>query len=305
MDEMTVEKVHQIIEAHLTTIKPDAYVEIAFYGGSFTGIDEEMQTSFLSAADKYVREGRVSGIRLSTRPDYIDMTVLERLKKYNVEIIELGVQSLDDAVLKASCRGHTPEDVYKASALIGDYGFKLGIQTMTGLPEDDKEKDLATARKVIALKPFLVRIYPVLVIRGTPLENLMQQGLYAPQTLEDAVEVCSELLQLYTENNVNVIRIGLQPSENINENAEVAAGPFHPAFRQLVEARLAYKMMEEKIAGFGRDIPPEILVTTGPGNISNITGQNRENIVNLKKKYGFRKIKVKGDVRYTREILIE
>ena len=302
--EMTSVKMRQIIEAHLNTIKHGNDIEIGFYGGSFTGMEKAKQIEFLAVANEYVRDGRISKIRLSTRPDYIDPSVLEYLKSYNVGTIELGVQSLDDEVLKASCRGHTSEAVFAASGLIRKYGFSLGIQTMTGLPRDNREKAVNTAKKVISLAPALVRIYPVLVIRGTYLEALLRQGLYNPPTLDETVDLCSELLELYRKSNINVIRIGLQPTEDISKGAEVAAGPFHPAFRQLVESRLAFKRMEEKIKALGEDMPPRILITTGPGNISNITGQKRKNIIDLKAKFKLEKITVISDPALGREIFI-
>ena len=303
-EEMTVDKIKQIIESHLSTIKSGTLVEAGFYGGSFTGIDKDRQIEFLSAANEYVKTGSISKLRLSTRPDYINRTILEYLKKYNVDTIELGVQSLDEQVLKASCRGHTADDVYNASELINKYGFKLGIQTMTGLPCDSREKDIDTARKVIGLRPYLVRIYPVLVIKGTYLENLMNEGSYEPQTLEAAIDVCSELLFMYRENKINVIRIGLQPSDNITEGSEIAGGPFHPAFRQLAESRLALKQIEESIIRQGLNKRSNIIIKTSLGNISNVIGQKRENIEVLEAKYDFKRIKVVVDAALEREITV-
>ena len=304
-EEMTSGRIREIIEAHLKTIKPGTVIEAGFYGGSFTGIEREYQIEFLAAANEYVKSGRISKLRLSTRPDYIDNTILGYLKDYNVDTIELGVQSLDEEVLKASCRGHGAQDVFSASGLIKEYGFKLGIQTMTGLPNDNKNKALDTARKVIKLNPDLVRIYPVLVIKGTYLETLMNQGSYVPQSLQDAVDLCSELLSMYRENNINVIRIGLQPSDNISEGSEIAAGPFHPAFRQLVESRIALKQMEECITKHRLNQQSSIVIRTGMGNISNVVGQKQKNLAILYSKYGFKKIKVAGDANLGREIVIK
>lgn len=293
-----------IIESHLKTIKPGTVIEIGFYGGSFTGIEKEKQLSFLSKANDYLKNGSISSIRLSTRPDYINNSILEYLKEYNVGTIELGVQSLDDEVLKSSNRGHTSKDVYDSAKLISENGFILGIQTMTGLPDDSRDKDICTAQKVIGLKPVLVRIYPVLVIRGTYLHTLMQLGRYTPQTIDEAVDICAELLELYRKNNINVIRIGLQASENINADSEVAAGPFHPAFRQLVESRLALKEIEENIIeGDFRNIP-SLTIKTGSENISNVTGQNRRNIIAIKNKYGINNVRILADTNLKREIVL-
>lgn len=302
---MTSEKIPHIVEAHLKTIQPGTFVEIAFYGGSFTAIDQSVQKSFLEKTAPYLSDGRVAEIRLSTRPDNIDGEILELLQRYGVRTIELGVQSLDEEVLKASYRGHDTASVYEAAALIKGRGFKLGIQTMTGLPGDTREKCLNTARQVISLSPDVVRIYPVLVIRGTELERQYISGTYIPQKLDEAVEICAELLELYEDNGINVIRIGLQATENISEGSEseVAAGPVHPAFRQLVESKLMLGRMEAMIEKQGFAGAQELLITTGISNISNVVGQRRANIEYLETKYNIGSIKIKGNENLHREII--
>jgi histone acetyltransferase (RNA polymerase elongator complex component) len=305
LDEMSIDKMRLILETNLETIDPESDIEIGFYGGSFTGIDKEMQIEFLKTASQYIKNGKVGQIRLSTRPDYITEEILEYLKFYNVGTIELGVQSLDEDVLKTSCRGHSAEDVFRSARLIKKSGFKLGLQTMVGLPKDSREKDLETARKVIEMSPEIVRIYPVLVIKGTYLEKMLQDGSYNPPTLEEAVETCADLLKIYENNNINVIRIGLQPSENISEGSEIAGGPFHPAFRQLVEARLALGSMEECIISQGLEGKRGIIIQTGIGNISNVVGQKKSNINYIREKYSIKDIKVEGNGKYHKEIYIQ
>lgn len=305
LEEMTAEKIPKIIEEHLNTIQSNSFVEIAFFGGSFTAIDKAVQKSFLEKAAPYLADGRVSEIRLSTRPDNIDEEILELLQQYGVKTIELGVQSLDEEVLKASYRGHDAESVYKATAMIKEKGFKLGIQTMTGLPEDTREKCLNTAKQVISISPDIVRIYPVLVIKGTELERQFLSGSYIPQQLDEAVELCAELLELYEANNINVIRIGLQATENISEGAdsEVSAGPFHPAFRQLVESKLMLKRIEGLIESQKLADTKTLIISTGKSNISNVIGQRHSNIEYLKKKYSIPSIKVKDNENLHREII--
>lgn len=301
--DMTPEKINEIVDGHLKTINQEAFIEIAFYGGSFTAIDKELRQSFLKEAYKYITAGKVSEIRLSTRPDSIDGEILNMLGQYGVRTIELGVQSLDDEVLRASCRGHDSSAVYAACKLIKNMGFRLGIQTMTGLPADTRDKCIATAKKVISLSPELVRIYPVLVIKGTGLEELMKAGRYKPQELDEAVDICAELLNMYEENGIKVIRIGLQPTDTIREgSSDVAAGPFHPAFRQLVESRLARMRIESMIISNGLQQAQEIMIHTGISNISNVVGQKRSNISYLKDKYGFKRIKVLPSADASRNI---
>ena len=194
--DMTSEDVRNIVDEYLTTIDKDASVEIAFFGGSFTAIDVDIQKSLLSVAKEYVDRGLVNDIRMSTRPDCIDEDILTMLKEYKVSIIELGVQSLDEDVLRDSIRGHHADEVFKSAKLIKDYGIQLGLQMMVGLPESTKLDEIRTAKDLIKLKPKMVRIYPVLVIKGTKLERELEEDEYKPLTVPQAVERCKELLYL-------------------------------------------------------------------------------------------------------------
>jgi histone acetyltransferase (RNA polymerase elongator complex component) len=291
-EEMTVTRMREIVEKHLGSFNGKRHVEIAFYGGSFTGIDESKRRELLETGQEYVNAGLVKEMRLSTRPDYIDDETLEALLKYDVRTIEIGVQSLDSKVLKISLRGHGIQEVVTACRLVKEYGFRLGIQTMIGLPGDTREKDIITAQKVVELSPEVVRIYPALVIRNTYLEAMFRNGEYSPLTIGEAVDICAELLEIYKNNGINVIRIGLQPTEEIQEGAEVVAGPFHPAFRQLVESRLMLRKIEGMIEKMHLNSSREIAIFAPEKDISNIAGQKRCNIKYLKEKYGFSKIKM-------------
>ncbi len=306
LKELKACEIPKIIEEYLQTIPSDAFVEVAFFGGSFTAIDKALQIDYLRMAAPYIDSGRVSEIRLSTRPDSIDEQILDMLRNYGVKTIELGVQSLDDEVLKASCRGHDSQCVFKAAALIKEKGFRLGIQTMTGLPKDTNEKCIETARKVISMKPDIVRIYPVLVIKDTQLERQFINGTYKPQALDEAVELCAELLKLYNENGIKVIRIGLQITVNINEGPEsqVVAGPIHSAFRQLVESKLALKKIELLLNKTVLNSVSNLTIKTSKSNISNVVGHKRSNINYLKEKYGISSISVEEGSDLTDEITI-
>jgi len=230
--------VKKTIEDYLETIdSSDAIIEVSFFGGTFTGINICIQRELLSVAQNYKKIGKIKFIRLSTRPDYIDQEILEHLKSFDVDIIELGVQSLDEEVLHKSGRGHSSEDVEKASRLIKQYGFTLGHQIMLGLPGDTREKDIETTRKSISMNPDICRIYPSLVIKETPMEKLLREGLYKPYTLEEAVDI-SKIVY-----DIKVIRIGLQPTEEISADGDVVDGPFHPAFRELVESSVYCDMI--------------------------------------------------------------
>ncbi len=303
-EEMDLSEMKDIIEKYLSSVDTNTHVEIGFYGGSFTGIDLNQQISFLKLAHEYIRAGKVDGIRLSTRPDYIDEKILDYLWEYGVKTIELGVQSLDDQVLVKSCRGHTSEDVYRSSKLIKNRGFSLGIQTMIGLPGDTRQKDMETALKVVELLPDVVRIYPTLVIKDTYLEKMYLSGKYKPLELDEAVDICADLLEIYYSNGINVIRVGLQPTENINENSDVVAGPFHPAFRQLVESRLMLKKIVGMLNGMDIKKGTELEIYTGSSNVSNVAGQKRKNIEYLIQKYGFSEIRIRSNKDMGNEIEI-
>ena len=280
MKNVTAQDVKNTIEYYLKNFKDNnKYVEVAFFGGSFTGIDEEIQNELLQAANIYIEQGKVNSIRISTRPDYINKEILKRLKKYHVKTIELGVQSTNDYILAKSQRGHTFEDVKKASKLIRRYGFTLGHQMMIGLPESTKLDEINAAKDLIKLKPKIVRIYPVLVIKDTTLAEEYEKGEYIPLTVEQAVERSKEVVTLFNNANVNVIRIGLQNTEEINDpssnQSQVVAGPYHPAFRELVEGEmikdyLHYLVIQNKTVS-------SIEIKTNNKNISKVVGNKKSN----------------------------
>ena len=287
--QVTANDVKETIEYYLKNFKDDSkYVEVAFYGGSFTAIDERKQNELLEAANEFIKQGRVNSIRLSTRPDYIDKSILKRLKKYNVKTIELGVQSANDYILANCQRGHTFEDVKKASKLIRLYGFTLGHQMMIGLPESTKLDEINTAKALIKLKPKIVRIYPVLVIKNTPLAKEYEQGEYIPLTVEQAVDRAKDIMQLFNNAKIEVIRIGLQNTEEITdpseESSQVIAGPYHPAFRQLVESGMWYDEIVQKIKKFNIKVM-QVTIKANPENINNIIGHKKENVLKLSKIY--------------------
>ena len=286
---ITKEDVKQTIDFYLENIKDkESPKEVAFFGGSFTGIEAEKQEEFLQTAYEYIQEGKINSIRISTRPDYIDKTILKRLKKYKVETIELGVQSANDYILRQSNRGHTFQDVKKASKLIRWYGFKLGHQMMVGLPESTRLDEINTAKELIKLKPKMVRIYPVLVIKNTKLEKEYLSGKYKPLTVVQAVETCKELVKLFNQKKIEIIRIGLQNTDEIsdpqNEKSEVVAGPYHPAFRQLVESGLWYDMIVSKIKQLNVKVK-KVEVVVNSQDVNNVIGHKRENIEKLKDMY--------------------
>ena len=288
------EDVDNIIKEYLVTIPKDSkIVEVAFFGGSFTAIRKDKQKELLSAANKYKVKGLIKSIRLSTRPDNIDEEILYLLKENGVDIIELGVQSLDKDVLIQSYRGHSVEDVFNSSKLIKEYGFSLGLQMMIGLPGDDFKKSINTALNIIDIKPDFVRIYPTLVVRDTYLEKMYINKEYIPLSIDEAVRICSYLLMLFNVSHISVIRLGLQATENISFDKDVVSGPFHPAFRQLVESKIYFSILKMYLSS-KNVISKEITITINNKNISNLVGQKSYNIKKIKEIFNISKIKIKG-----------
>lgn len=266
--------------------------EIAFFGGSFTAIDEDEMIQCLETAFPYI--GRdFGGIRISTRPDCIDGRKLGILKKYGVTAIELGAQSMCESVLCINERGHSPSDTVRASSMIKEAGFSLGLQMMTGLPGSDREKDIFTAEEFILLKPDTVRIYPTVVLEGTALCGMYKKGLYTPPTLEDSISLCAQLKSMFDAADIRVIRLGLHSGGNVEEG--FVAGVYHPAFGELVEGEIFRRRIYEKI----KDRPAgAYTVYVNPADISKATGQKKRNLAFFESEGYDIKIKSKTDASF-------
>ena len=252
-------------------------MEIAFFGGSFTAIEPKYMVSLLKAASAFVRPGGYCGIRVSTRPDAIDENVLCILKEHKVTAIELGAQSMDDVVLAQNRRGHSAAQVELAATLIQAAGFSLGLQMMTGLYVANRESDLITARRIAALFPDTVRIYPAITLRDTYLAELYGEGLYQPQTLEQAVALGAQLLNFFTQRGIRVIRMGLHAQQSLEER--LVAGPYHPAFRELCEGALLADRLNWFFAGKPQGAYEVFLAR---GAVSKITGHGGKAVAHLR-----------------------
>lgn len=299
LEEVKENDVKKIVDFYLENLKDkNVYKEIAFFGGSFTGIDINKQESLLKVAYEYIKSGDINSIRISTRPDYISKDILKMLKKYGVKVIELGVQTSNDYLLDRCKRNHNFEDVKKASKLIRRKGFVLGHQMMVGLPESTKKDEMKTAEDLAKLKPKMVRIYPVLVIKNTQLELEYNNGEYIPLSLEQAVERCKELYYFFRSKKIEVIRIGLQNTDIIsapgNEKSEVVAGPYHEAFGQLVEDAVWYDSIVDRIKKFNVKVK-EVEILVNPMNVNNVIGHKKENVNKLKELYDV-DLKISQDV---------
>ena len=271
--------------------------EIAFFGGSFTAIPRNYMLELLQAASKFVGEGRFKGIRLSTRPDYIDKEILDILKQYGVTAIELGAQSLCDHVLKANERGHTVEDVYEAARLIREYGFELGLQIMTGLYQSSYEDDISTMNKVIEIAPDTVRIYPIVIIKGTKLAELYDEGIYKTMSFESMVELCAQMLETFEKSNIEVIRCGLHASDSVE--GEMVGGFYHPAFKELCESEIFRHKIE---ALLGDGTTDNVVVAVNPSSVSKAVGHKRCNAEYFKDKYKIKFVADNGLSKYECEL---
>lgn len=265
--------------------------QIAFYGGSFTGLDSKIQESLLSKAHDFINRGEVSSIRISTRPDYINSEIICLLKDYGVDTIELGVQSMADRVLMLSRRGHTSSDVEMAVETIKGYDLELGLQIMPGLPEDTPDLIMNTVDRIIKMRPDFMRIYPTLVIKDTPLEELYLRGGFLPMTLDEAVNICKEALLRFKIADIPVVRLGLQSTPELEKQGTIIAGPYHSSFRHLVEAAI-FLEMAMRLVEKSPVCDERLVFRVRPEEYYYFCGQKNENIAKLKERYNVGYIKV-------------
>ena len=269
-------------------------VQIGFYGGNFLGLETGIIKKLLSTAREYVKNGLVESIRFSTRPDTIDDYNLDIVENFPVSTIELGVQSMDDAVLTAAKRGHTSSDTINAVSLIKKRNFKTGIQMMIGLPGDDESRSLYTAHRISELFPDFVRIYPTVVLAGSPLAVLYKKGKYAPLSLEEGVSITKKVFLVFKENNIKVIRMGLQATEDLREGTSVLAGPYHPAFGHLVYSEIFL----DNIIGVLQSesvLSDEIIIRVHPKSVSELRGLKNGNIRKIKSLFDIKSVRVVPD----------
>lgn len=263
--------VKRICEQALGEVDDPSNTEIAFFGGSFTAIERGYMTELLQAAQPFIGGEGFRGIRISTRPDYIDDEILALLKKYRVTAIELGAQSMSDEVLAANERGHTVSDVEKACGLIRAYGFELGLQMMVGLYKSKPSDERETAQRILEIKPDTVRIYPVAVLKGTKLAQLYEKHEYTLMPFDDVLGLVCEFVQSFTRHGIKILRVGLHASENVESDA--VTGFYHPAFGELVRSRIVRNIIEEHI----KDRCGHITVYAGKSMVSAAAGHKKSN----------------------------
>lgn len=284
-----------LIHKHLSTMdQAQTEVELAFFGGSFTALPRSTQEAYLAVARPYLRSGLLSGVRLSTRPDCVDEEILGFLKSWGVKTIELGIQSFDDRVLDMSGREYSAGRAEEACRMVKEAGFFLGIQLMLGLPGDDEAAVQHSIRVAVSLAPALVRIYPTLVIKDTGLENMLAKGTYKPLSLEHAVELCKEMYIAFQSNNIPVVRMGLHPGEELRCPGNVLAGPYHPAFGELVKQAVFKEQALMLIGDIQGDNPLKsgIFLLVNPRDLSKMIGNKRRNLLEIQQIMGSKNISV-------------
>jgi histone acetyltransferase (RNA polymerase elongator complex component) len=294
-ESITEQSFRDTVHKYLSNIKRHTgHVQIAFYGGNFTGMEKEHQAKLLKFAHSYIHNGQVHDIRISTRPDAIDNEGLDLLKRFNVSTVEIGAQSFVDEVLKRSHRGHSSSDVIHAMNMLKERGFKTGIHIMVGLPGDDRSGYEYSVHKTIALKPDMVRIHPTLVFQDTVLAELFVQGAYIPLSMSEAIDMCTYALGKFAEAQIPVIRLGLQTTREMENPGSVVAGPYHPAFRSLVEESIFFTMASSMLAeevSTGK----EIIFSLAQKDASAFRGQRNKNLQRLKITNRPERITVKTD----------
>ncbi len=292
---ITEQTFRETVNRYLSHAKRKAgRVQIAFYGGNFTGMDKDHQAELLGFAGQFIKTGEVYDVRVSTRPDHIDDVRLDLLKSFHVTTVEIGAQSFIDEVLARSGRGHDSADVIKALKLLKERGFKTGVHLMAGLPGDSRAGFEYTVAQTVLLKPDMVRIHPTLVFQNTGLAELFLNGAYAPLGMSEAIDMCKYALRRFAEAGIPVIRVGLQTTEEMETAGGIIAGPYHPAFRTLVEESIFFDTASSLLMA-GKVRNREVIFSLAPGDVSSFRGHRNKNIRTLKELYNLNGINVYAD----------
>lgn len=298
-DEITASHISETVNLFLRNARHRGDIQIAFYGGNFTGMDRATQERFLGYTAPFVEDGRVDSLRISTRPDAIDEEGLDLLQAHHVRAVEIGVQSMDDGVLRLARRGHTAADVTRAVGMLRERRFTVGVHLMAGLPGDGRESFIRSVEKVVMLNPASVRIHPLIVFRDTELARMLEAGEYLPLSLDDAVLLCGEAVKKFREAGIPVIRLGLQATREMEEAGAILAGPFHPAFGALVYesmfADMAVSLLAEKPPAGGR-----AGFRVAPQDVSHLRGHRNGNLKAIMERFGLSDISVIPDPRQPR-----
>ena len=291
----TPRDIDELIHRFLEYGRPHrSIVQLAFYGGNFLGLPEAQIISLLEHATRSVASGTIGGIRFSTRPDTITLEQLSIIDGYPVQTVELGVQSMDDRVLSLSRRGHSATDTANAVELLKKRGYEIGLQMMVGLPGEDEGSCLSSGKIIAGLSPDFVRIYPTVVLKGSLLARWYREGTYEPLAMDDAVKQVKQLYQLFHEKHIPVIRMGLQVSDSLEQKDVILAGPYHPAFGELVYSEMFFERASALLQPLD-SAEDTVCLKVHPKSISKLKGHKNNNIKKLKDLYRLRSIQVIPD----------
>ena len=302
---ITADLIDRTVARYLSTVKrSNDHIQIAFYGGNFTGMNRQYQKELLHKAESHVREGLVQSIRISTRPDYIDRDCIAFLKRYSVQTVEIGAQSMVDEVLQWSKRGHTSGDVRRAVRLLKDAGIETGVHIMAGLPGDGEAGFEHTVNETIDLRPHMVRIHPTIVFDETELADLYRNGDYVPLSMSEAVGLCKHALGKFKRAGIPVIRLGLQMTGEMERDGAIVAGPHHPAFRSLVESSLLYDEASRLLSGIETKRHACCTFHLNPKDVSDFRGNRNGNITLLRERFRLSEISIETHVQQPRGTVI-
>lgn len=303
-ERITEEQFRNTVDGYLSTASKDRdRIEIAFYGGNFTGIDIDYQTELLRFAEPYIKDGRVQSIRISTRPDYIDHSRTRLLRKYHVTMVEIGAQSMIDTVLDRSRRRHSSDDVRNAVKILKESGLGTGIHIMAGLPGDTEEGFMYTVAEIIKLNPDTVRIHPTIVLKDTPLAEAYMNGQYRPLSMDEAVSLCGYALSRFRGAGISVIRLGLHNSEEMNREGSIIAGPCHPAFGAIVEGSI-FLDMASRLLTRAKSSNETVTFSVSSKDVSRFRGLKNCNISMLKDRHGIANMVLKEDLLQETESIV-
>jgi histone acetyltransferase (RNA polymerase elongator complex component) len=287
------DRIGRQIDSFLAASRPRSFVHIAFYGGNFLGQTPKAVEELLGLAGAYVSGGKANGIRFSTRPDTVDEQILDAMTPFPVDTVEIGAQSLDDRVLERSRRGHSASDTAAAVGLLKSRGYQVGLQLMIGLPGQSRDSALASAAQAAALAPDFVRIYPAVVLAGSSLARWYRRGRFRPLCLEAAVSLTAQMVRIFSEKLIPVVRMGLQATDDLRPGNQVVDGPFHPAFGELVRSEVWFQQMEDALCAGG--VEGKLRIWLHPGVESQVRGQKNRNIVRLKMRFAITSVSVLKD----------
>lgn len=282
---VTAEDFNETVTRFLSYRKdPARFTEISFYGGNFLGLPTDQIINYLAFAARYIHQGQAQGIRFSTRPDTVDQERLELLAGFPVTTIEIGVQSMHDEVLAISRRGHSVQDIHDAVKLLKTTPYRIGLQMMVGLPGDSFERSMATGERIAHMQPDFVRIYPTLVLKGSALARWYNQGRYFPLGLDEAIVLVKSLYAFFGRRAIKVIRLGLQATDGFNTGTDMVAGPYHPAFGELVHSALWLDVMRDALQV---SVPHtgEVTIKLHPKLLSRVKGHKNSNLKTLSREY--------------------